>query len=265
MEVLLEKTRALNKLIQKSMGNPIDFIAIAEVLSRNIEANVYLVGRRGKILGYSFLEGFTCEIMVDIVLHSECFPESYNRKLLLVAETKANLEQTENTCFFYSFQKCPLIGKKITVIPIVGCGERLGSLILTRIESDLGLRDLILAEHGATVVGMEIMRIKAERVEEDTRRKAAVQIALSTLSFSEIEAAEHIFFELGGSEGLLVASRIADQLGITRSVVVNALRKLESAGIIKVKSLGMKGTYIRVLNKNLLEELKRIRWNKRVR
>ncbi len=107
-------------------------------------------------------------------------------------------------------------------------------------------------------MGMEIMRIKQERAESDTRKKASVQIALSTLSFSEMEAVEHIFYELGGLEGLLVASRIADRVGITRSVIVNALRKLESAGVIESKSLGMKGTYIRVLNDNLPDELKKI-------
>jgi transcriptional pleiotropic repressor len=66
---------------------------------------------------------------------------------------------------------------------------------------------------------------------------------------------EHIFEELGGVEGLLVASKIADQLGITRSVIVNALRKFESAGVIESRSLGMKGTYIKVLNPFLLDYL----------
>ena len=50
--------------------------------------------------------------------------------------------------------------------------------------------------------------------------------------------------ELGGSEGIVVASRVADRVGVTRSVIVNALRKLESAGIIESRSLGMKGTFM---------------------
>ncbi|MFR4402144.1 MAG: GTP-sensing pleiotropic transcriptional regulator CodY, partial [Peptococcus niger] len=113
--------------------------------------------------------------------------------------------------------------------------------------------DLVLAEYGATIVGIEIMRSKVERDEAKSREKAAVQIALDTLSYSEMEAIEHIFNELNGEEGLLVASKIADRVGITRSVIVNALRKFESAGVIESKSLGMKGTYIRVLNEFLLD------------
>jgi transcriptional pleiotropic repressor len=78
---------------------------------------------------------------------------------------------------------------------------------------------------------------------------------MATLSYSEMEAVEHIFEELNSEEGLLVASKIADQLGITRSVIVNALRKFESAGVIESRSLGMKGTYIKVRNPYLLEQL----------
>ena len=65
----------------------------------------------------------------------------------------------------------------------------------------------------------------------------------------------HIFDELDGNEGILVASRIADRVGITRSVIVNALRKFESAGVIESRSSGMKGTYIKVLNDAVFEEL----------
>jgi len=99
---------------------------------------------------------------------------------------------------------------------------------------------------------MEILREKAEQIEIEARSKAVVQVAVGSLSFSELEAVEHIFEQLDGTEGLLVASKIADRVGITRSVIVNALRKLESAGVIETRSLGMKGTYIRVLNDQLL-------------
>ena len=58
---------------------------------------------------------------------------------------------------------------------------------------------------------------------------------------------------------MLVASKIADRVGITRSVIVNALRKFESAGVIESRSSGMKGTYIKVLNPAVFDELKKIR------
>ena len=109
---------------------------------------------------------------------------------------------------------------------------------------------------------MEIIRAKAEEIEEKARQKAAVAVAIGTLSYSERDAVKHIFEELKGNEGFLVASKVADRVGITRSVIVNALRKFESAGVIESKSLGMKGTYILVLNDYLpaeIEKLKQVR------
>ena len=79
------------------------------------------------------------------------------------------------------------------------------------------------------------------------------------MSCSELEAIIHIFDELDGNEGVLVASKIADRVGITRSVIVNALRKFESAGVIESRSSGMKGTYIKVLNDVVFDQLEEIK------
>ena len=86
-----------------------------------------------------------------------------------------------------------------------------------------------------------------KKMQKRHRKEHIVQSAISTLSFSELEAIIHIFDELDGTEGILVASKIADRVGITRSVIVNALRKFESAGVIESRSSGMKGTYIKVI------------------
>ena len=92
-----------------------------------------------------------------------------------------------------------------------------------------------------------------------------VKSAFNTLSFSELEAIIHIFDELNGDEGILVASKIADRVGITRSVIVNALRKFESAGVIESRSSGMKGTYIKVLNDYIFDELDEIKARKNLK
>jgi transcriptional pleiotropic repressor len=74
-----------------------------------------------------------------------------------------------------------------------------------------------------------------------------------------MQAIIHIFDELDGMEGVLVASKIADRVGITRSVIVNALRKFESAGVIESRSSGMKGTYIKVTNDVVFNEIKKLK------
>ena len=76
----------------------------------------------------------------------------------------------------------------------------------------------------------------------------------NTLTSSEKEAAVFLLQEFSDSgEGLIVASKVADRYKITRSLIVSALKKLEIAGLVESKSLGMKGTYIKVKNKALLE------------
>ncbi len=254
---MLERTRKINKLLQKS--EKVAFDEISRVLSNVIAANIYIVGKDGMILGYALLNEFECEMMRDKVLLQGCFPERYVEWLLKVNETSPNLTLEGGLCAFSEGTPCIFNHKFTTIVPIHGVGERIGTLIVAKFNEEFIDEDLILAEYGATVVGMEILRDRTERIEEEARKKATVQIALGTLSYSELEAVMHILSELDGNEGLLVASKIADRVGITRSVIVNALRKFESAGVIESKSLGMKGTYIKVLNDLLLDELKKLK------
>ncbi|MFZ3172765.1 MAG: GTP-sensing pleiotropic transcriptional regulator CodY [Carboxydocellales bacterium] len=259
LKELLEQTRNINRILQKSAGHPVDFEDISEVLAKTIGANVYIVGRRGKVLGHAFMEKYECDTMRTITETDERFPEDYNDALLKVTDTCTDFHLQANSCVFEGGHTCIFNNKRTTVVPIMGGGDRLGTLLLAKFGSEYNYAHLILAETGATVIGMEMLRSRADRVEEEVRKKAAVQIALGTLSYSELEAVEHIFEQIQGDEGLLVASKIADRVGITRSVIVNALRKFESAGVIESKSLGMKGTYIRILNERLTEEIKKMR------
>ncbi|SHE62980.1 GTP-sensing pleiotropic transcriptional regulator CodY [Clostridium fallax] len=258
MSTLLNKTRMLNKILQKSGTEAVAFEDICKLLSEVLSCNVYIASRKGKILGHTFSESFECEIMKRKVLDDKRFPDSYNEKLLNIQETIANLAN-KGLCVFEGEGECIVSDKITTIVPIVGNRERLGTLILARFNTPFTDDDLVLAEYSATIVGMEILRAKQDELEEEARKKAVVQLAIGTLSYSELEAVEHIFDELDGNEGLLVASKIADKVGITRSVIVNALRKFESAGVIESRSLGMKGTHIRILNEKLLDELKKIK------
>lgn len=251
---LLEKTRKINKLLQS--GDKVEFNAIAKLLCDVIKANTYIVGRKGGVKGYALIHEFECDIMREQVLDDKCFPADYLDFIMSVKETLPNIPHQDQNCSFVSATKCIFKDKMTTVVPIYGKGERIGTLIVAKYDDKFNDEDLLLAEYAATVLGVEILHDREAQVAEEIRKRAMVQIAFSTLSYSELEAIVNILGELNGNEGLLVASKIADRVGITRSVIVNALRKFESAGLIETKSLGMKGTYIRVLNELLFEELK---------
>ena len=257
-ESLLQKTRRLNKILQNTGSQPVSFSDLSKILCEILEANVYISSRKGRVLGFALHEGFECGILQSEIVEEKRFPKEYNDELLKITETKENIQEISD-CVFDQISKCDYPNKITTVIPVVSGGNRLGTLVLARFGREFTQDDLVLVEYSATIVGMEILRSKNEEIEEEARKKAVVQMAIGTLSFSELEAVEHIFNELDGNEGLLVASKIADRVGITRSVIVNALRKFESAGVIESRSLGMKGTHIKILNDKLIEELKKLK------
>lgn len=241
MMKLLEKMRHINQMLQKTGGKPVNFHEMAQVLQELIDADIYVVSRKGKILGYG-----ADPVPVELESTEKYkLPEDFNAYLMGVESTLSNARDTK--------KKCELLNHRYTtIVPIIGGGKHLGTLLLGRAERPFGEEDLILAEYGATVVGSEILRENKEKLQKEARSNAVVQMAVRSLSYSESEAVEAIFNELGGTEGLLIASKIADRVGITRSVIVNALRKLESAGVVESRSLGMKGTYIKVLNPHLI-------------
>ncbi len=251
---LLNKTRKLNKILQKSGTDPVIFDDICEILSEELDSDVYVVSRRGKILGHKLVTTVTPTEEHTSIFEDMKFSDDYNDVLLKIGETKTNL--VSDSRFTLNMEEEYLSKDKVTtIVPINGNRERLGTLITVTLDKEYSDEDIVLMEYSATIIGLEILRSKQLQSEENQRKNDVVDLAINTLSYSEKEAVNHIFKELNGPEGLLVASRIADKVGITRSVIVNALRKLESAGVIRSRSLGMKGTRITILNDKLLEKL----------
>lgn len=233
---LLSKTRELNTLLQKHKGIAVDFKDVAQTISNVTVTNVFIVSRRGKILGSCLNELLKSERIKDM-LEDRHIPREYTEELMNVKQTESNIDIDNELTVFPPENREVFLNSRTTIFPILGGGERLGTLVLGRVQDDFNENDLVLGEYAATVIGMEILREKHNEVEK--------------------EAIEHIFEELGGTEGLLIASKVADRVGITRSVIVNALRKLESAGVIESRSLGMKGTFIKVKKDKFLDELEK--------
>ena len=253
MSDILKKVRKLNGLLQESPTGAFSFNEMCGVLSDLMDANVYVANAKGKVIGVNYKIRSDSNTIADPETGTEAFPGEYNEELMRVSETTANLSGDEALRIFkYDYDTSD---KLHTIIPVLGGGTRWGTLIVTRYAPPFNDEDLVLGEYGATVIGLEIQRRKSIEEEEEERQIAMVQMAIGTLSYSEIEAVQQIFAELDGEEGLLVASKIADRSGITRSVIVNALRKLESAGVIESRSLGMKGTRIKIINSKFKEEL----------
>ena len=252
---LLDKTRKINKLLHNNQTQKVVFNDICQVLSEVLDSNVLVISKKGKVLGSSVHEDVpeisNTLMSGDVGGHVD---DLLNERFLSVLSTKENVN-----LLTLGFEAEDIQDYKGIISPIEIAGERLGTLFVYKTDAQYLIDDIILAEYGTTVVGLEMLRSVTEENAEEIRKLQVVRSAIGTLSFSELDAILHIFDELGGSEGILVASKIADRFGITRSVIVNALRKFESAGVIESKSSGMKGTYIRVVNDAVFEELENVR------
>lgn len=247
---LLDKTRKINTLLHNNSSQKVVFNDICSVMSEILNSNVLVISRKGKVLGISTRDSIEeiTELIEDKV--GGFVDGMFNERLLNVLSTKENVNlRTLGFAEGYTNKYQAIIA------PIDIAGERFGTLFMYKVDSQYDIDDIILCEYGTTVVGLEMMRAVNEENAEGIRKIHIVKSAISILSASELHAIHHIFQELEDDEGILVASKIADRAGITRSVVVNALRKFESAGIIETRSSGMKGTYIRVLNDLVYSEL----------
>lgn len=251
---LLDHTRKLNRLLKNPELTEVSFGEISRVLQEMLHSNVIVLSKKGKILGISYEDGFQPIGELLGTQRGEWIDESLNERFLEVLSTRENVYL--QTLGFEEEDICQCHGM---VAPIEIAGERLGTLFMYRPEKFYDIEDIILCEYGATVIGMEIMRSESDETEEEKRKQRMVKAALNTLSNSELEAMRCVFRELDGREGLLVASKIAEKEGITRSIIVTGLKKLESGGVIEARSAGMKGTRVKICNEMLLEELRKLK------
>ncbi|MBX5437034.1 MAG: GTP-sensing pleiotropic transcriptional regulator CodY [Alicyclobacillaceae bacterium] len=254
---LLQKVQELGQLLRAS-NEHVDFHEVAEFLSRVMSCNVYIVGRKGKILGYGVAEHSLTDEWLDMMTKEQRFPGDFNKHLLRIEQTVANIQDKEPFLVFSPEENESFRSKYITIAPVVGARERQGTLMFARTAEPFTEEDLILAEYSATIVALEIVHARQKGKEEESRQRALAHLAVESLSFSELQAAKYLVDAVKESpDGIVVSSQIADEHGVTRSVIVNSIRKLESAGTIESRSLGMKGTHLRILNPYVEEEINR--------
>jgi transcriptional pleiotropic repressor len=251
---LLDKTRKIGKLLHNNNSSKVVFNDICKVMREILGSNVLVISKKGKVLGVGAADGQEEieELIVDKV--GGYVDSMLNERLLGVLSTKENVNLAT-----LGFETTDVKKFQAVVTPIEIAGERLGTLFIYKSDEQYDIDDIILCEYGTTVVGLEMLRAVNEESAEEIRKLAVVKSAIGTLSYSEMEAITYIFDELNGMEGILVASKIADRVGITRSVIVNALRKFESAGVIESRSSGMKGTYIKVVNDAVYSEIEKLK------
>ena len=231
---LLDRTRKIARLLHENNEGKVLFDDICRVICDCLDVNCLVLSRKGKILGIQSLPDLPeiVELLGNKV--GEFADSELNARFLEVLSTKENVNLET-----LGFDVREVSDYKGLVTSILVAGDRLGTLFMYRKAKEFDIDDIILCEYSTSVIGLEMLRSVSEEISEENRKVQGD--------------------ELSGMEGILVASKVADRMGITRSVIVNALRKLESAGVIEAKSSGMKGTYIKVMNDAIFGEIDKVK------
>lgn len=244
---LLDKTRKINRLLTEQETEKVNFTDFCKVLSFELESSVLLASRKGKVLGIREMKGTDTIPQLKGLKHGSYIDGVLQERFMGILSIKENVNLSVMGLDWDKAGECHAMA-----VPVVMSGKRLGTLFIYRYNIPFTIDDIILAEYGTTVIGLAMQSAESEEFSEEHRKEMDIKAAVKTLSKLEAQAMACVLDELGGArDGILITSRLADKVGITRSVIVNALKKCESAGIIETKSSGMKGTNIHIIN-NLL-------------
>lgn len=251
---LLEKIKVLNNTFLRPDSRAPSLKDALQAVAEITGSAALLVNNEGKVLASNLGDVQPADHLNKLILEETIASDRGFMFMIKSADSQYNQTYPEEMNSTKKSKTGSAGSKELyTVIPISGRVKSAASLFLLRGKEPLSDREVVLAEIGATLLGMLLRQEAYDQEDEETRNRELAEGAFESLSYSEVEAIQEILKNINNNESVVVASKIADRLGITRSVIVNALRKFESAGIIESRSLGMKGTFIRVKNLHALE------------
>lgn len=244
----LEKIRKMNIYLNQPARQIFNFQELLWVLGECLGCGVYLLNEEGSVLGQ-----FLTKLPACCQGYGERLEKNWTKRVTIITQTVCTKMQH---CFFQAKNACSQeVRKSVGVIPINSKERKLGNLVLVCFDKELEESDLIIAEYLAALMGGEMQKIQQDQVRKVLRDSNSVQTAFKCLSHSEKEAVKYVLAKLEKKEGFLVISRLAAKIGVDKAAMVNGLKKLASARLLEVKSLGAKGTYLRVFNEQLLKVL----------
>ena len=185
MAKLLEKTRKITSILKRSeeqLQEELPYNAITRQLADIIHCNACIINSKGRLLGY-FMRYKTNNDRVEAFFQDKTFPKEYVQEANMVYETEANLPVTHDLTIFPVATKDEFPDGLTTIAPIHVSGIRLGSLIIWRNDKEYLADDLILVALASTVVGIQLLHFQRAEAEKNIRRRPAVPMALTTLSY----------------------------------------------------------------------------------
>src|SRR5699024_268546 len=125
---LLERTRSINSMLQKSAGNAVDFNEMAKSLTEVLDGNVYVLSKKGKLLGVAINQDIENDRMKKKLEESK-FTNYYTEDILKIKYTTENIDDESLKTIIPAENNDLFTDSMTTIVPIIGGGEKLGTLI----------------------------------------------------------------------------------------------------------------------------------------
>lgn len=121
--------------------------------------------------------------------------------------------------------------------------------------------NVLRANYNYLVFAVNIIKEKIMLEKMTHLYKNVVSSAVDGLTLNELKGVNAVFSEVSGSSSIIVTSNVAKECGVTRSIIISGLKKLECAGIIEMYSMGVKGTNIKILYSGIRSVIEKKRGN----
>lgn len=169
-----------------------------------------------------------------------------------------NIEKTTSNELFHKLEN-----ELNTRITAVYNGKKIyGSILYT---SRILVEDVILcSEYNVLRANYNYILFAIKLIKEKLKLETVSQIyrgiiksAVESLSKTELKGVCAVFNKVEDSGNPVIISDIAKSMGITRSVIINGLKKIECTGTIELTSKGGHGTVVKIKYKDILNALKK--------
>lgn len=107
--------------------------------------------------------------------------------------------------------------------------------------------NVLKANYSYLVFAVKIIKEKIRLEKMTYLYRNVVHAAVEGLTHNELIGVDEALSNVTENAGRIIISDVSKNCGITRSVIISGLRKLECAGIIEMYSCGSQGTSIKLL------------------
>ncbi len=256
MKNVLERVRKLNSIFRYSSENEMPLQEFCVELANIIKSNIYLFYENGHIFCHATTPDFQCPYN-DLSLEGHTLPDAFLCLFNKKDRSVFNVHEICPICTYGDVGACALGERYFSLIPIHAMTAKRAGVLLIRYGEPFAQGEEMLSEYAALVVSMDLMYREQANLRENSVRIAYSQLAVRSLSSSELHAASAVLRMVDREHEIVKLTDAATKAYVTQSAVSSALQKLEGAGVISTQTLGVKGKRIHVENEYLLTEIER--------